>query len=374
MGIRDHLKKAHRVVVKVGTSTITYPNRKPNLMRMEKLVREIVGLSNEGYEMVLVTSGAIAIGMDRMNLDKKPREIPKRQAVAAVGQAVLMHIYERLIAEYGGIAGQVLLTRENSMRHNQYTHSRNALQAMLRMGVLPVVNENDAVTVDEIKIGDNDSLSATVATLIDADALIILSDVDGLYTANPEKDKSAKLIPVVEEITPEVEALAGGPESQVGTGGMYTKMQAAKIAMSSGVDMAIVRGDVDGAIRAVLAGEDIGTIFPAKEAHLRARKSWLAFGKRIEGDIVVDDGCERAMMRGASLLAAGITDVGGDFAAKSTVRVLNAAGREIARGIVAYDSATLNKIKGRHTSEIAKLLGSNAPEEIIHRDNMVIMA
>ena len=373
MAAQKNFKFARRVVVKVGTSTITYKNRKPNLLRIEKLVREIAGLANEGYEMVLVTSGAIAVGMDRMGLTEKPRAIPEKQAVAAVGQAVLMNIYERLFGEYGQTAGQVLLSRENSTRHNQYTNSRNALMTMLGMGIVPVVNENDAVTVDEIKIGDNDTLSATVALLIDADALILLSDVDGLYTSNPMTSSDAKLIRVVKEITPEIESLAGEPETQVGTGGMYTKLKAAKVAMNSGVMMAIVSGEMDGAIRAVLSGEEVGTMFPAKESHLAARKSWLAFGKSIAGDIVVDDGCERAMMDGASLLAAGIECVEGEFEKNSTVRVMNKKGREIARGIVNFDNKTLSKIKKLRSGEIQKMLGVDVPDEVIHRDNMVIM-
>lgn len=371
---RAGLKDAKRIVVKVGTSTITYPTGKMNLSRMENLVRELTDLANQGREILLVTSGAIAVGMDRMGKKKRPKAIPERQALAAVGQGALMHAYGSLFSAYGKTAGQVLLTRENSLRHHQYTNSRNALKAMLAMGVLPVINENDAVAVDEVKIGDNDTLSATVATLVDADVLILLSDVDGLYTANPQTDRAARLLPEVREITPEIEALAGGAGSAAGTGGMRTKIEAAKMAMSAGVTMVIARGDADGVIRAVLRGEAVGTLFPAKEAHLKARKSWLAFGRNIAGDLVVDDGCAAAMLTGGkSLLAAGLVSAEGDFGERSTVRVLNLAGREIARGIVNYDADSLRKIAGHRTKELAEVLPGAAFDEVIHRDNMVLM-
>lgn len=371
---RTGLKEAKRIVVKVGTSTITYPTGKMNLGRMEKLVRELTDLANQGREIVLVTSGAIAVGMDRMGKKKRPRSIPQRQALAAVGQGALMHAYGSLFAAYGRTAGQVLLTKENSRRHHQYTNSRNALKAMLAMGVIPVVNENDAVAVDEVKIGDNDTLSATVATLMDADVLIILSDVDGLYTANPATDKKARLIPEVREITPDIEKLAGGAGSAAGTGGMRTKIEAAKIATRSGVTMVVASGEEDGTIRIVLNGEAVGTLFPAREEHLKARKSWLAFGRNIAGDLVVDDGCAKAMLTGGkSLLAAGLVSVEGEFAAKSTVRVLTQEGREIARGIVNYDAVSLRRIAGRHTDEIAAILAAPVFSEVIHRDNMVLM-
>ena len=373
MDIRDGLKKAKRVVVKVGTSTITKLTGGSNLLRMEEIVREIAGLKDEGREMVLVTSGAIAVGVDRMGLDERPKGIVERQVMAAVGQGVLMHLYGMMFASYGQTAGQVLLTKENSLRHNQYTNSRNALIAMLEMGVVPVVNENDAVSIDELKIGDNDTLSATVASLVDADALIILSDVDGLYTANPQEHPDAKLISEVHEITPEIEGLAGGAGTAGGTGGMVTKIEAAKIAMSAGVTMVIARGDRVGLIREVLEGAPVGTVFQAKEAHLRARKSWLAFGRHIGGNLIVDEGCVRAMRNGASLLAAGIVQVDGEFSEKSTVRVLGPDGREIARGIVGYDANVLRRIAGKKTKDIAHIIPDAQHEEVIHRDNLVMM-
>ncbi len=374
MDTRAGLKDAKRIVVKVGTSTLTYANGKLNLHRMDTLVRELTDLANQGREILLVTSGAVGAGMDRMGLEKRPASIPEKQALAAVGQGILMHIYEKLFAEYGLPAAQVLLTKENSVRHNQYTNSRNALLTLLHMGVVPIVNENDAIAVDELKIGDNDTLSATVATLVDADVLIILSDIEGLYSANPQVDKNAQLLTEIPEITPEIERIAGGAGSSLGTGGMHTKIEAAKIAVNAGVTMLIAAGDRAGVLRDILEGQAVGSIFPARESHLKVRKSWLAFGRRIDGDIVVDAGCERAMLSGgSSLLAAGITAVEGDFQAGNTVRVLSASGREIARGIVNYDTISLGKILGRQTSEFSKLLRGKIYEEVIHRDNMVLM-
>ena len=372
---RAALREARRVVVKVGTSTLAYGPGRMNLTRMEKLVRELVDIHNAGRDVLLVSSGAIAAGLGRLGRHERPTELAEKQAVAAVGQGMLMHIYEKLFAEYGQVAAQVLLTKENAVRHNQYRHSRDALLALLDLGVIPVINENDAVAVDEIKIGDNDSLSAMVATLVDADALILLSDIEGLYTANPQTHADARLIEEIPEITPEVERIAGGAGSSMGTGGMSTKIEAAKVAMSAGVTMVIAPGAREGAVRAVLAGENVGTVFPAKESHLRVRKSWLAFGRRLAGDLVVDAGCEKAMREhGSSLLAAGITAVDGTFAAGSTVRVLTEGGQEIARGTVNYDSGTLARLIGHQTGEFAEILpGRSLPEEVIHRDNMVLM-
>ena len=373
MNARERLREAKRVVVKVGTSTLVRTSGKPDFRRMDRLVREIADLKNAGREMVIVSSGAIAIGMDSIGLQKKPAEIPARQALAAIGQSSLMTLYKKFFADYGQTAAQVLLTKENAARHHQYANSRNALLELLAMGAVPVINENDVVAVDEIKIGDNDNLSAVVAALVDADALIILSDIDGVYTANPRTAVSARLISEIPEITPEIERIADGAGSAQGTGGMQTKIEAAKIAQNAGVTMVIARGDEDGIIRSILHGEEIGTLFPAREAHLKTRTSWLAFGKRLTGEILVDDGCIAAMRRGASLLAVGVAAVYGDFSAGETVRVLSPAGQEIARGIAAYDAADVMRLMGHRTTDFHELVADGAHEEIIHRDNMVLM-
>jgi len=373
MSARHHLRSAKRIVVKVGTSTLTHPSGGMNLHRIEHLVRELIDEANQGKDILLVSSGAIAAGMNALGLAERPASVPARQALAAIGQGALLHIYEKFFHEYGRTMAQVLLTKENAARHHQYMNSRNALLALLGMNVIPVINENDAVAVDEIKIGDNDNLSAVVAALVDADALIILSDIDGVYTANPRTDTSARLISEIPEITPEVEHIAGGAGSAQGTGGMQTKIEAAKIAQNAGVTMVIARGDEDGIVRSILHGEEVGTLFPAREAHLRTRKSWLAFGQRLMGELSVDEGCILAMRRGASLLAVGVTDVYGEFSAGDTIRVLSPDGQEIARGITAYDAADIARLMGHQTADFPTLIADAAHEEIIHRDNMVLM-
>ena len=227
MTARERLRQAKRVVVKVGTSTLTHPSGGMNLHRIERLVRELIDIANQGKDVLLVTSGAIAAGMSALRLRERPQSVPARQALAAIGQGALLHIYEKFFHEYGRTMAQVLLTKENAARHHQYMNSRSALRELLSMGVIPVINENDAVAVDEIKIGDNDTLSAVVAALVDADALVILSDIDGVYTANPRVDQAAQLIDEIPEITPAIERMAGGAGSLQGTGGMQTKRAAA---------------------------------------------------------------------------------------------------------------------------------------------------
>ncbi|WP_312422865.1 glutamate 5-kinase [Anaerospora hongkongensis] len=371
---RSNIPTAKRIVIKVGTSTLSHSTGKLNFQRIEKLVRELADLANQGKEIILVTSGAVSAGMDRLGLKEKPKTIPEKQAAAAVGQGILLHTYEKIFGEYGQIVAQVLLTREDSVNRKRYANSRNTLLTLLSMGVIPIINENDAVAVDELKIGDNDTLSAMVASIVDADVLIILSDVEGVFTANPQSDPTAALIPEISDITPELEDLAGGPGSMRGTGGMYTKIQAAKIAVNSGVVMVIASGFRDGVVREVLSGSNVGTLFLSKESRLHIRKRWLAFGARIRGSVVVDKGCEQAIVTtGSSLLPAGITEVDGEFEQGSTIRVLNSESREIARGVVNYGSDDVRKIAGVRTQDIIEKLGSKLYDEVIHRDNMVVL-
>ena len=262
---REKLKNAKRIVIKVGTSTLVYPEtKKLNLSRIDHLIRNISDLHNAGKEIIFVSSGAIAAGIGKMGLPGKPDTVAENQALAAIGQGVLMHIYEKFFAEYGKTMAQLLLTGDDTVNEHARENSRNSLQTILNMGVIPVINENDAVATDEIRIGDNDNLSAMVATMIDADALIILTDIDGVYTGNPKTDSQAKLIDEISEITPEIEQLAGGPGTKIGTGGMYTKIQAAKIAVNAGVTMLIIPGSEDNALLKCLQGEKIGTIFTVK--------------------------------------------------------------------------------------------------------------
>ena len=372
---RAALKDVKRIVIKVGSSTITYGTGKRNFSRIDRLAREIADLANQGKEIILVSSGAVAVGVDRLGLSAKPKTIPGKQAAAAVGQGVLMHTYEKIFAEYGQIVAQVLLTRMDSVDRHRYTNSRNTFLALLDYKVIPIVNENDVVSIDELKIGDNDNLSALVAGIVDADLLIILSDVDGLYTANPQKDPNAKLVPEVTDITQEIEESAGDAGSTVGTGGMFTKIQAAKAATSSGIHMVIASGEEKDAISRILEGEEVGTLFVSRENRLQFRKRWLAFGARIAGKIVVDDGCSKAVRKAGacSILPAGITNVDGEFEAGNTVSVVDKSGHELARGLTNYSSEELTRIKGAKTSEIEALIGHKHFDEVIHRDDLVIL-
>lgn len=372
---RAALKDVKRIVIKVGSSTITYGTGKRNFSRIDRLAREIADLANQGKEIILVSSGAVAVGVDRLGLSAKPKTIPGKQAAAAVGQGVLMHTYEKIFAEYGQIVAQVLLTRMDSVDRHRYTNSRNTFLALLDYKVIPIVNENDVVSIDELKIGDNDNLSALVAGIVDADLLIILSDVDGLYTANPQKDPNAKLVPEVTDITQEIEESAGDAGSTVGTGGMFTKIQAAKVATSSGIHMIIASGEEKDAISRILEGEEVGTLFVSRENRLQFRKRWLAFGARIAGKIVVDDGCAKAVRKAGacSILPAGITNVDGEFEAGNTVSVVDKSGHELARGLTNYSSEELARIKGAKTLEIEALIGHKHFDEVIHRDDLVIL-
>ena len=372
---REALKKAKRIVVKVGTSTITYANGKRNFSQIDRLARELSDLQNQGKEMILVSSGAVAVGVDRLGLPAKPSTIPGKQACAAVGHGVLMHTYEKLFADYGQIVAQVLITRTEAIDRHRYTNCRNTFMTLLQQGVIPIVNENDVVALDELKIGDNDNMSALVAGIVDADLVIILSDIDGLYTANPATHPEATLVHTVPEITPEIEASAGGVGSSRGTGGMATKIQAAKAATNSGIQLVIASGTEKNAIPRILQGEEIGTLFVSRENRLQFRKRWLAFGAKIQGSIVVDDGCAKAIRKagGCSILPAGICQVMGDFQTGSTVSVIDKEGHELARGLVHYTSSELDRIKGCKSADIENILGHKNFDEVIHRDDLVIL-
>ena len=372
---REALQKAKRIVIKVGTSTITYANGKRNFSQIDRLAREISDLQNQGKEMILVTSGAVAVGVDRMGLPGKPKTIPGKQAAAAVGQGVLMHTYEKFFADYGQIVAQVLITKTEAIDRHRYTNTRNTFMELMRQRVIPIVNENDVVALDELKIGDNDNMSALVAGIVDADLVIIISDVDGLYTANPQTHPDAVIVPEVAEITPEIEASAGGVGSARGTGGMATKIQAAKAATSSGIHLVIASGTEKNAITRVLQGEELGTLFVSRENRLQFRKRWLAFGAKIAGSIVVDDGCAKAIRKagGCSILPAGVFAVQGEFLPGSTVSVIDKDAHELARGLVHYSSAELEQIKGCNSGEIANILGHKNFDEVIHRDDLVIL-
>ncbi|MGQ9513176.1 glutamate 5-kinase [Thermodesulfitimonas sp.] len=362
-----------RIVIKVGTSSLTHKTGKLNLGQMEKLVREMADLHNEGRELLLVTSGAVGAGMGRLGWKTRPKTIPEKQACAAVGQGLLLQVYENFFSQYGITVGQVLLTRDDFADRRRFLNARNTLLTLLRLGILPIINENDTVAVDEIRFGDNDTLSALVTNLIDAEMLLILSDVDGLYTADPRKDPAARFIPEVEKITPELEAVAGGAGSATGSGGMVTKFQAAQIVGHAGAVMIIAAAAADNVLRRVLAGEEIGTVFWPAERHLKGRKRWILFGTTVQGKIYVDEGAARALREeGRSLLPSGIVGIEGDFDAGHSVSIIAPGGQEIARGLVNYAAAEVDRMKGLKTREIAALIGPQPYDEVVHRDNLVL--
>ncbi len=364
---RRDLQNSQRIVVKVGTSTLTYKNGQLNLHRIEHIVRELSDLHNQGKEVILVTSGAIGVGATRMGFKGVPDTIPQKQALAAIGQGALLHLYEKLFAEYGKIVAQVLLTRDDLDDRLRYLNATNALLAMLDMGVIPIINENDTVVVEEIKFGDNDTLSALVSAIVEADLLLILSDVDGLYDLDPRTNVNAILLDEVTEITVAMEENSKSKGSRFSSGGMFTKLKAAHICMNAGVPMVIANSD----ILQVVKGKQIGTLFVPKDFKINARKKWIAFGSMIHGQLMIDKGAQDALLhKGKSLLPSGIVGVIGDFELGTVVAVVDGLNKEIARGLVNYNSEDIRLIAGRQSYEIEELLGVKDYDEVIHRNNL----
>lgn len=372
MNRRKDLKACRRVVIKIGTSTLTYNNGQLNLQRIERLVREVSDLHNRGIEVLLVSSGAIGVGATRMGYKKIPRTMPEKQALAAIGQGALVQLYEKLFSEYNKTVAQVLLTRGDLDERLRYLNATNALLAILELGVIPIINENDTVVVEEIKFGDNDTLSALVASIVDADLLIILSDVDGLYDSDPRVNKDARLQTEVDEITSVMEENSKNRGSSFSSGGMLTKLKAARICMAAGIPMIIANGENDNAIRRIIDGKEIGTLFIPREEKMQARKKWIAFGTLPQGQVLVDAGAEVALIKkGKSLLPSGVITAEGDFDRGTVVAVVTGDDkREIARGMVNYSSDEIRLIAGKKSSEIEKILQGKDYDEVIHRNNL----
>lgn len=367
------LAAAKRIVVKVGTRLLTHESGQLNLSFIERLVRELADLKNQGKEIVLVSSGAIGAGMGRLRLKCRPESIPELQAAAAVGQGVLIQLYEKFFLEYGQIVAQILLTRADFAGRGRYLNASNTIFTLLRWGVVPVINENDTVSFQEIKLGDNDRLSALVAGLCDADLLVLLTTADGLYEADPGITPGVRLIPEVPEITPEIKACAAGTGDRLATGGMITKLQAASIATNSGVGMVIAGGRQAGTLHRILSGEAVGTYFHPQKNYLNRRKRWIAYGRVVKGSVIVDDGAKNALCRGGkSLLPVGVLSVSGSFRKGALIAVCDRAGREIGRGLSSFSSDELLRIKEHSSSDIIRLIGREAGDEVIHRDNLVV--
>jgi len=373
-----NLQSAQRVVIKVGTSSLTHKTGKLNLSAMERLVRQLVDIKNQDREILLVTSAAVGAGMGRINIKEKPKTISDKQALAAIGQGILMHIYEKLFGEYGVVVAQVLLTKDDVADRQRYLNARTTVRQIMAFGAVPIINENDTVAFDQIQIGDNDTLSAMVSGLVDAELLVILSDVDGLFSNDPRESSQATLIPLVEDITPEIEALAGGAGSKFGSGGMKTKIAAARIAVSQGIPMVLTNGSGDRSLS--FLNENVrndaadtplnGTLFLPKPSFLGNRKGWLAFSTRPAGAVLVDAGASKAIAdKGKSLLPSGILAVEGTFGRGEVVDI-TCCSETFARGIVNYSSGDIERIKGKHSSEVECILGFGHEQEVIHRNNL----
>lgn len=363
-----------RIVVKIGSNILAHGNEGLDMERIASIAHDIAEIHNSGCDIVLVSSGAIAAGMKKLVLKEKPKTIKFKQAAAAVGQSSLMWAYEKSFGEYNKKVAQVLLTRDDFSDRKKYINSKNTLLTLLSYNIIPIVNENDTVSTDEIRFGDNDFLASLVASLIEAEKLIILSDVDGLYTEDPRKNDRAEIIHFVEDITPELLQKAGKEGSVVGTGGMYSKLLAAQRAINHGIIVHIISGRRKGILKTHNEGGHQGTLFRPKKERLSSRKGWIAYGSRSKGNIIVDDGAVKAIIQGGkSLLPSGILAIEGNFETGDAVYCLDSEGNRIAKGLINYSSPEINRIKGRKTSEIEKILGYKYSDEAIHRDNLVLL-
>ncbi|MBD3181610.1 glutamate 5-kinase [Candidatus Poribacteria bacterium] len=361
-------KSVKKIVVKVGTSSITSPDMSLDLGRIENLSLDLIKLHKTDKDVILVTSGAIATGMGQLGWKTRPRDIPRQQAAAAVGQGHLMHTYKQIFEKHGQLVAQVLLTQDDICDRKRYTNANNTISTLLQYDVIPIINENDTVAVEEIKFGDNDTLSALVANLIKADLLLILSDIDGFY--NFEK----KIISVIPSVTTEIHSMAGGKGSNVSVGGMTTKLQAAEIVTGAGDIMVIANGCKAGIIERILNGEEEGTVFLPAGDKMSGKKRWIAYSVPTKGKIKVDSGAKKALTKyGKSLLPSGITSVEGKFEFGDAISCTGEDDKEFARGLANYSSEEVEKIKGKKTEQIESILGHIYYDEVIHRDNLVIL-
>ncbi len=373
MPSRRAARAAHRVVVKVGSSSLSADGVLDDA-QFESLATQIAHHRSAGRQVILVSSGAIAAGRGLLGLSGPPRTMPLKQACAATGQRELMERWERAFRVHGVHTAQVLLTREDVANRARFVNARNTFETLLRFGVVPIVNENDTVSVDEIKLGDNDQLAALVTNLTHSELLILLTDTDGLFTADPNRDPSAERIPEVKRVDGDVLALAGAPASDIGLGGMHSKVLTARTAAAFGVVTVVVDGRSPGVLDRTLAGEELGTYFAAEKQPLSSRKHWIAYSAEPRGTLVIDDGAVRAICdRGSSLLPSGVVAVSGDFGPGDPVRCVDPSGEEVARGLSNYGVDVLVRICGLRTDALRRQLGDDACEEAIHRDDLVLL-
>ncbi|NIM04158.1 MAG: glutamate 5-kinase [Armatimonadetes bacterium] len=374
MSGRESLSAARRLVVKVGSNALCQSSGELDLGVLESLAGEIAGLAAEKRQSIIVTSGAVKIGLCRLG-QKKGKDLATRQAAAAVGQSELLSAYQRAFGAFDRPVAQILLTQAELSDFRRYLRLSNVLNSLIaRHGAIPILNENDPVSAAGVEIGENDRLAALVASKIDADLLVLLSDVEGFCTGNPARIGEVSLIPEVEKITPEMEALAEQADDRGGSGGMKAKLEAASIATRAGVAVAIASSRAPRVLSRLLAGEQVGTFFSPARAKLQARKRWIGFARRPKGKLVVDEGAARAMLeQGSSLLPVGVANVEGEFAPGDTVSVVDFSGKEIARGLANYNADEVRLIRRCKTREIRAKLGRHDYDEVIHRDNLVVL-
>ncbi len=369
------LAKVHRVVIKLGSYVLTTPAGRLDRKVFTDVAQTVVRLRSKGIDCILVSSGAIASGIGRLGLKARPRHIEQEQAAAAIGQIRLMGLYDRLFTKYSMPVAQILLTHGDVRDRRRFLSARQTLNSVLTYGAVPIINENDTTVVDEIRFGDNDYLSSLVTNLAQADLLVILTDIDGFYDSDPRVNPEARLIGLLDDINEDIEKCACGPAGKVGRGGMATKLKAAKTAASFGIPTVIANGKKPGTLRAVFDGEPVGTLILPKKNKLTGRKHWIAYTLKPQGALVLDDGARDALeQRLRSLLPSGIVSVEGDFDAGECVSCRDGSGREFARGLTAYSSEAVNKIKGLKTEQISTALGRPVNREVIHRDDLVVFS
>jgi glutamate 5-kinase len=368
------LNSVKRLVVKVGSRVLTTAENELDQSLIVSLAAEISSLRRSGREVIVVSSGAVAAGRHQLGIDGRPRTIPQKQAAAAVGQPLLMHAYAEAFGRFGVKTAQILLTRDDLADRQRFLNARAALDTLLSCGIVPIINENDTVVVEEIKFGDNDNLSALVTNLAESNLLIILTDIDGFFDADPRINAGAKRVPLVRSITREIEQAAGGSGSTVGTGGMVTKIAAAKKAARYGVPTILANGRETGILSRIAAGEDLGTLFLPSGENLNRRKHWIAYTLRPRGRVIVDTGAAKVLRQhGRSLLPSGVVEVEGEFDRGACVRIVARDGSEVGRGLAYYSSREIAQILGHKSGEIEEILGYYYGDEVIHRDNLVIV-
>jgi len=370
---RKHLNKARRIVVKVGSAVLT---GKEGLEQevIDGLVRQLAALSQQGREVILVSSGAVAAGRRKLQLSRPVTSIKEKQAAAAVGQSNLMRSYEDIFARYDQMVAQILLTHNDLANRDRYLNVRNTVFTLLEWGIIPIINENDTVSVEELRFGDNDTLGAMITNLIEADIFVCLTDVEGLFTGNPSTDPEAEKVQTVIKVDRRVEEMAGNVHSALGTGGMQSKIRAAKMVATGGGCSFIGPGRQSDVLDLLFSGGPVGTFFLPEQEKMQSRKHWIAYTLKPKGELILDQGACRALVeRGKSLLPSGIVEIRGCFGVGAPVRCLDENGAALATGLVNYSSTDIDKLKGARTNEIETILGFKDSDEIIHRDNLVIL-